>query len=66
PSAWVPACTLAEYVLDHGLYLRGRRSSVHPRLLDESHFSFRGGEIREADWRGPTERLTDTGIFPSP
>ena len=66
PSAWVPACTLVEYILDRGLYQRRRPAPVHPRLLDESHFSFRGGETRDTDWRGPTERLTDTGTFPAP
>ena len=65
PSAWVPACTLAEYILERGLYQRRTRAPVHPRLLDESHFVFRGGKSRDSDWSGATERLTDTGMFRS-
>ncbi len=63
PSVWVPACTLAEYVLERGLYQRRNRPLGHQRLLDESHFIFRGGEGRGSDWNGTTERMTDTGIF---
>ncbi len=66
PAEWVPACTLAEYVLERGLYQRRTRVRVHPRLLDESHFAFRGGDPRDDGWTGRTQRLTDTGTFEAP
>jgi hypothetical protein len=43
PGVWLPACVLAEFVLERGLYQRRTGSPAQDRVLDESHFEFRGG-----------------------
>jgi hypothetical protein len=61
PGLWVPACVLAEFVLERGLYQRRSGSPSARRLLVESHFEFRGGQPPEASRpSGPHERLGDS------
>jgi hypothetical protein len=50
---------LAEFVLERGLYQRRTGSAARDRLLDESHFEFRGGPPPMPDWKRPHERLGD-------
>jgi hypothetical protein len=60
PGVWVPASTLAEFILERGLYQRRTGSPSQSRLLLESHFEFRGGPAhREALWSGPNQRIGD-------
>lgn len=59
PGVWLPACVLAEFVLERGLYQRRTGSAARDRLLDESHFEFRGGPPPMPDWKRPYERLGD-------
>jgi hypothetical protein len=57
PGVWVPARTLAEFVLERGLYQRRTGSPSQSRLLLESHFEFRGGPAqREGFWNGRDQR----------
>jgi hypothetical protein len=57
PGVWVPACTLRDFVLERGLYQRRTGPPSHRRLLQESHFEFRGGPVsRHSGWTGPRER----------
>lgn len=59
PDVWLPACVLAEFVLERGLYQRRTGPAARDRLLDESHFEFRGGPPPMPDWKRPLERLGD-------
>jgi hypothetical protein len=59
PGVWVPACTLAEFVLERGLYQRRIGAPSQDRPLSQSHFEFRGGPPRPSDWQGPPERSAD-------
>lgn len=60
PDVWLPACVLAEFVLERGLYQRRTGSDAKDRLLDESHFEFRGGPLPAADPHRRPERIGDT------
>jgi hypothetical protein len=60
PDVWLPACVLAEFVLERGLYQRRSGSAAKDRLLDESHFEFRGGSPAAADPHRLPERIGDT------
>ena len=62
-GVWVPASTLAEFVLERGLYQRRTGSSAKDRLLDEAHFEFRGGPDAAHDSHRAPERIGDT--YPS-
>jgi hypothetical protein len=64
PDVWLPACTLAEFVLERGLYQRRSGSPAKHRLLDESHFEFRGGPIPADGPHRRPERLGDTDPTP--
>ena len=46
PGVWLPACSLAEFVLERGLYQRRSGSPAKRRLLNESHFEFRAARPR--------------------
>ncbi len=60
PGVWVPASTLAEFVLERGLYQRRTGSPSQSRLLLESHFEFRGGPAhRDPSWKGANQRVGD-------
>jgi hypothetical protein len=59
PGVWLPACVLAEFVLERGLYQRRTGSASRDRLLDESHFEFRGGPPAMPGWKRPFERMGD-------
>jgi hypothetical protein len=59
PGVWLPACVLAEFVLERGLYQRRTGSAARDRLLDESHFEFRGGPPAMLGWKRPFERMGD-------
>ncbi len=57
PGVWVPACSLRDFVLERGLYLRRTGAPSQQRPLFESHFEFRGGPVGRANaWSGPHER----------
>ena len=60
PGVWLPACVLAEFVLERGLYQRRTGSAAKDRVLDESHFEFRGGSPVLPAWKRPHERVGDT------
>jgi hypothetical protein len=62
PGVWVPACTLAEFVLERGLYQRRTGAPSRDRPLSQSHFEFRGGPSRAAGWQGPPERSADKTV----
>jgi hypothetical protein len=50
---------LAEFVLERGLYQRRTGTAARDRLLDESHFEFRGGPPAMPGWKRPLERMGD-------
>jgi hypothetical protein len=58
PGVWMPACVQAEFVLERGLYQRRTGTPARYRLLDASHFEFRGGPAPDPLGRPPT-RLGD-------
>jgi hypothetical protein len=60
PGVWLPACSLAEFVLERGLYQRRSGSPAKHRLLNESHFEFRGGPTPADDPHRWPERIGDT------
>jgi len=60
PGVWLPACTLAEFVLERGLYQRRSGSPAKHRVLNQSHFEFRGGPTRADDSHRRPERIGDT------
>jgi hypothetical protein len=60
PDVWLPACALADFVLERGLYQRRSGSAAKDRLLDESHFEFRGGPAPADDPHRRPERIGDT------
>jgi hypothetical protein len=60
PGVWLPACALAEFVLERGLYQRRGGSPAKHRLLDESHFEFRGGPAPAEDPHRRPGRIGDT------
>jgi hypothetical protein len=60
PDVWLPACVLVEFVLERGLYQRRSGSAAKDRLLDESHFEFRGGPAPSEDPHRRAERAGDT------
>lgn len=60
PGAWVPACVLAEFILERGLYQRLTGPAPRDRPLQEEHFEFRGGSEEMLGWPRPHERLGDT------
>ena len=55
PGAWVPAHVLAEFVLERGLYQRRSGTPSRARLLEETHFEFRGGDARVPELRDRAE-----------
>lgn len=57
PGRWEPAARIAEAVLANAL-LRRIGEAPQERLLDETHFDFRGGTDTERAARG--ERASDT------
>ena len=63
PGVWVPAHVLVEFVLERGLYQRRSGSPSQARPLDESHFDFRGGDVRApASWDGVSERVGEDRV----
>jgi hypothetical protein len=56
PGVWVPACVLAEFILERGLYQRRTGSAPRDRLLVEEHFEFRGGSEDLQAWPRVSER----------
>jgi hypothetical protein len=63
PGVWLPACVLAEFVLERGLYQRRTGSAARDRVLDESHFEFRGGAPLPPDAACPGQRLGDKPLI---
>jgi hypothetical protein len=59
PGVWLPACVLADFVLERGLYQRRTGSASADRLLDESHFEFRGQSRPPRERSRPHERVGD-------
>ncbi len=60
PGVWVPASVLSDFVLERGLYQRRTGTPSHTRLLNETHFEFRGGERPAHPWTGRLARLGDS------
>ena len=51
PAVWYPAASIAEYFLTRPAEIPSARTELTDRVLDETHFEFRGGPDDPGDAR---------------
>ncbi len=59
-GVWLPAAQVAEYFLAQPSPLPNASTELTNRVLDETHFDFRGGDLQKARSAQPTRRNSES------